>query len=88
MGAVAATDAVERIADVAELTSWLFGEDAETVLAIDHKITLSVAHVHDVPSPQGVLEEGLDCLLLYHLMGTDGVYEVRIMHHHACRFLG
>ena len=45
-----------------------------------------VADAHVVVGPEGVLKERLSHVDVFHAVGVDGVHEVAVVHHDACRF--
>ena len=64
----------------------LVNADAET-LAIDKERREAVTHADIMVGPEGVLEERLIDIYLFHAVGVDGVHQAAVVHHDTRRLL-
>lgn len=61
--------------------------DPEASPVVNDVASRLIAFVHHVIFPDGVDKEGFHLVLIGHLCGIDGVHEIGVMKHHACRLL-
>ena len=63
-------------------------EDAEALVVVHKECARAVAGLHVVLTPERILEECLDEQLGIGLAGIEGIHQVRVVEHRACRLLG